>query len=357
MAITAYYLNPEGNIQQDISKKDIVSAYNSGQGLLWVDVAEITEEDGQFLEEKLHFHHLAVEACIDPLIHSPKIDDFGEYLFIIVHGINHTVEAEIVETTELSIFLGSHFVVTTYNIPLYSIEAVRRLVTNDGRPMRRGASFLVHAVIDTLIDNIMPTIDKMSDVASEIEEEVIRNPQQAILEAVLKLKRSTLRIHRVTVPQREVLNRLSRGEFKIISQQAEIFYRDVYDHLVRVQDLNQTIRDRADYALNTYLSSVANRQNETMRVLSIVATIFMPLTLLAGIYGMNFAYMPELGWRWGYFAVLAFIGAVIIAALWFFSAKRWLGWGQRQARRARLFAIEPEKLVGHLGHVLKRPKK
>jgi len=357
MVTTAYYLNPEGNLQKELSNDGIIRAFKSRQGLLWVDIAEITEEDSRFLEEKLHFHHLAVEDCLSHLLHSPKIDDFGEYLFIIIHGINHTTESDIVETTELAIFLGPHFVISHHNTPLYSVEAVRKLVAEDGRFMQRGADFFAHSLIDALIDNVIPTIDKMSDVAEEIEEEVIRSPQQATLEAVLKLKRSTLRVHRVMVPQREVLNRLSRGEFKIISQEAEIFYRDVYDHLVRVQDLNQTIRDRADYALNTYLSSVANRQNETMRVLSIVATIFLPLTLLAGIYGMNFAYMPELGWRWGYFVVLAFIGVVIIVALWLFSAKRWIGWGQRQARRARLFAVEPEKLVGHLGRVLKRPQK
>ncbi len=357
MVTTAYYLSPEGNLQKELSNDDIIRAFKSRQGLLWVDIAEITEEDGRFLEDKLHFHRLAVEDCRSHLLHSPKIDDFGEYLFIIIHGINHTAESDIVETTELAIFLGPHFVISHHNMPLYSVEAVRKLVAEDGRFMQRGADFLAHSLIDALIDNVIPTIDKMSDVAEEIEEEVIRSPQQVTLEAVLKLKRSTLRVHRVMVPQREVLNRLSRGEFKIISREAEIFYRDIYDHLVRVQDLNQTIRDRADYALSTYLSSVANRQNETMRVLSIVATIFLPLTLLAGIYGMNFAYMPELGWRWGYFAVLAFIGAVIIVALWLFSAKRWIGWGRRQARRARLFTVEPEKLVGHLGRVLKRPHK
>ncbi|HEY51435.1 MAG TPA: magnesium/cobalt transporter CorA [Dehalococcoidia bacterium] len=355
MSFMAYYLAPNGQLHKKLSEKEIVQAFQSKKGLLWVDVSETTEEDGSFLEKKLQLHHLAVEDCISPSIHSPKIDDFGEYLFLIVHGINHTVESEIVETTELALFLGPNFVITNHNMPLYSIEAVRKLVEDDGRPMQHGADFLAHAFIDVLIDNVIPTIDKMSDVAEEIEEEVIRNPQQATLEAILKLKRSTLRIHRIMVPQREVLNRLSRGEFNIIKSEAEIFYRDIYDHLVQVQDLNQTTRDRADNALNTYLSSVANRQNETMRVLSVVATIFLPLTLLAGIYGMNFENMPELKWQWGYFAVLSFIGIVIIAALWGFYAKRWISLGQRQIKRARLFAVEPEKLVGYLGRALKHP--
>ena len=130
-----------------------------------------------------------------------------------------------------------------------------------------------------------------------------------------------------------------------------MFYRDIYDHLMRIEDLNQNLRDRADNALAMYLSSVANRQNETMRVLAIVATVFMPLTLLAGIYGMNFQYMPELEWRWGYFAVLVAIGTVITGATWWFWARRWISWGRRQIRRVRPFTVEPEKLIGYLGHL------
>jgi len=303
----------------------------------------------------LGLHHLAAEDCVSPLIHPPKIDDFGDYLFIVVHGINHTVETEIVETAELAIFIGSNFVVSNHNCPLYSVEAVKHLVTEDDRLMRRGADFLAYIIIDMLIDNVMPTIDKMGDVAEEIEEETIRNPQQPTLEAILKLKRSTLRIHRVMAPQREVMNRISRGGLSLIKQEALIYYRDVYDHLVRIEDLNQTIRDRADNALNTYLSSVANRQNEVMKTLAIVATIFMPLTLLAGIYGMNFENMPELKWSWGYFAVLGLMGIVVVGALWKFWASRWVTWGRRRVTRIRPFAVEPEKLIWYVGQLARLP--
>jgi len=263
-------------------------------------------------------------------------------------------ESEIVETAELAIFLGSHFVVSNHNSLLYSVEGARRLVEDDGRPMKRGADFLVHTLIDALIDNVLPTIDKMSVVAEEIEEEIIRNPQQLTLETIMKLKRSTLRIHRVIAPQREVLNRLSRGEFPLITSEAQIFYRDIYDHLVRIQDLNQTIRDMADNALSTYLSSVANRQNETMRVLSMVAAIFLPLTLLAGIYGMNFENMPELKWGWGYFAVLGVMGSVSAVLVWRFWAQNWIRWRRGQVRRIRPFAVEPKKLSGYIERLAKQ---
>lgn len=355
MPCQAYYLSPEGELRRDLNKEEIKTAFESKQGLLWVDILETTEEDGAFLEQSFGFHHLAVEDCVSQALHPPKIDDFDDYLLIIVHGINHMAESEIVETAELAIILGTHFVVSNHNLPLHSVEAIRQMVEKDGRPMRRGADFLVHALSDALIDNVLPTVDQMSDIAEEIEEEVIRNPQQATLEAILKLKRSTLRIHRVMAPQRELLNRLSRGEFTLIREEARIFYRDVYDHLVRIEDLNQTTRDRADNALSTYLSSVANRQNETMKVLSMVATIFLPLTLLAGIYGMNFENMPELKWSWGYFAVLGLMGAAIVSVVYKFWANRWVTWGRRKVTWMRPFAVRPEKLAWHAAHLAKWP--
>jgi len=355
MAFKAYYLNSKGELQRDLAEEEVRTVFDSKQGLLWVDITETSEDDGKFLEENFDFHHLAVEDCVSSETHPPKIDDFDDYLFIIVHGINHMVEFDIVETTELAVFLSPHFVVSTHHLPLYSVEGIRRRVEDDGRPMRHGADFLAHAIIDALIDNVLPTIDRMSDIAEEIEEETIRSPQQSTLEAIMKLKRSTLRVHRVMAHQREVLNRLSRGEFPLIKEEAQIFYRDIYDHLMRIEELNQTTRDRADNALATYMSSVANRQNDTMKVLSVVATIFMPLTLVAGIYGMNFEYMPELKVPWAYFAVLGFMGLVIVVVTWWFWARNWITWGRRRVAKAISFVVEPEKLVGHVSHLAKRP--
>jgi len=179
MPFKAYYLPPEGALQKDLSEKEMQTAFESKQGLLWVDVEGTTEEDGILLERIFNFHRLAIEDCISPLIHPPKIDDFGDYLFIVAHGINHAKESEIVETAELAVFLGTNFVVSNHNFHLYSVESIWYLVEDDGRPMKRGADFLAHALIDTLVDNVMPTIDRMSDIAEEIEDEVIHQPQQA----------------------------------------------------------------------------------------------------------------------------------------------------------------------------------
>jgi len=354
MPFKTYYLDPEGTLRQDLDEKDTLAAFESKQGLLWVDVSETTEEDGQFMGRLFKFHPLAVEDCISTQIHPPKIDDFGEYLFIIVHGINHMLDSDIVETAEMAIFIGPHFVVSNHSFPLYSVSEIERLVENDTRLLRRGVDFLAHALIDALVDNVLPTIDKMEETADDIEEETVRRPQQSTIEAILKLKRSTLRVHRVMAPQREVLNRLSRGEFPIIKNEAQIFYRDIYDHIARIEDLNQTLRDRADNVLTTYLSSVANRQNEVMKILSIVAAIFLPLTLVTGIFGMNFENMPELGLPWGYYAVLGLIGFAIFVVIGLFWARGWINWGRRRVVILRPFAVEREKLRGHFDRLGKR---
>lgn len=356
MPFSAYYLMPSGELRRGLNEQEVRTAFTSKEGLLWVDICDTTEEDGRFLESTFGFHHLAVEDCVSPRVHPPKIDDFGDHIFIIIHGINHETESHIVETTELEMFLSAHYVVSNHNFPMYSVDHVKRLVEDDARPMKRGADFLAYALMDTLIDNILPTIDEMGERAEEIEEEVIRSPQQATLEAILQLKRSAVRIHRIAAPQRDVLNRLSRGEFRAIGEQARIFYRDVYDHIMRIEDLNQSVRDRASDALSTYLSSVANRQNETMRVLSIVATIFLPLMLVAGIYGMNFERMPELKWGWGYFAVIGFMATVIVSALLWFRARNWMTWGRRRVAKIRPLRVEPHKLIGYLGNMAKSPK-
>jgi magnesium transporter len=353
MSFTAYYLTPDGDIRSGINEDQVKSSYKSGDGLLWVDISETTNEDGQFLEKVFKFHPLAIEDCISTNIHTPKVDDFGDHIFIIVHGVNYAVESEVVETAELAIFLGKNYVVSNHSFPLLSIEAVKQLVERDGRPMRRSADFLAYSIVDALVDNVLPTVDKMTEIAEDIEEEVIRQPQQPTLAAILKLKRSAVRLHRVMAPQREVLNRISRGDLGLIGEDARIFYRDIYDHIVRIEDLNQTVRDMTDNALATYMSSIANKQNEVMKILSIVAAIFLPLGLITGIFGMNFTNMPQLNLSWGYYAVIGFIGFAILIILGLFWTRGWVNWGRRSISLIKPFMVEKGKLVGYV----KRTKK
>jgi len=347
-------MRPDGELQSNLSREDIISAYDSGKGLLWVNFLDPNDGDKQFIEEVFNFHDLAIEDFISPLIHSPKVDDFGDHIFLIFHGINYTSESDIVETAELCIFLGSNFVVSGHNVVLFCTEAVKTTIEKTGRPIKKGSDLLAHELVDTLIDNVLPTIDRMTEVSADIEEEIIQNPQKTTLEAIMKLKRSTLQIHRVMVPQRDVLSRLSRGDFPIIRKGTQIFYRDIYDHIIRISDLNQTNRDIADNALSTYLSSIANRQNEVMKVLTIVAAVFLPLSLLAGIYGMNFENMPELEWPWGYFAVLGIMAFVIAGLIWRFWASNWITVGHRKARKVFSLTANRERIKGYISRIKKR---
>ncbi|MFC2014381.1 magnesium/cobalt transporter CorA [Chloroflexota bacterium] len=349
MAFTAYYLAPNGELHINLTEEQVKSSYDSGEGLLWVDIVETANEDGQFLETYFKFHQLTIEDCISINIHPPKVDDFGDHIFMILHGVNYAVESEVVGTAELAVFLGRNFVVSSHSFPMLSVDSVKQMVERDGLLMRRSADFLVYSIMDALVDNVMPTVDKMTEVGEDIEEEVIRQPHQRTLEAILKLKRSAVHLHRVMAPQREVLNRMSRGDFALIREEARIYYRDIYDHIVRIEDLNQTVRDMADNALATYMSSIANKQNEVMKILSIVAAIFLPLGLITGIFGMNFTNMPELNLSWGYYAVIGFILFTILTVLGLFWRQGWINWGRKRISIPKTFLADRSKLVGNLG--------
>jgi magnesium transporter len=347
MPFRAYYLDEKKGLQQDLSLADVRAALLSGTGLLWVDFSETTKEDGKILEDVFGFHRLAVEDCLETEIHPPKIDDYGSHIFALFHGINHVAESDIVETAELALFIGATFVVSNHNFRLYSVEEVRYQVETDARIMQRGSAFLAHTLIDALVDNIRPTVDRMSDIAALVEEDALKEPRQSTLEAILRLKRSVRRVHRTIVPERDLLNRLSRGEYNIIGTDARVYFRDVYDHVVRIEDLNMSVRDSADNALSTYLTAIANRQNETMKVLAVAGAIFLPLTLLAGIYGMNFDNMPELHWKWGYFGVLVVMGTVVAGALATFWRRGWFKFNARGMKIRHSFAVDRTLLRGH----------
>jgi len=324
MIQSALYLAPDGTLTEGLSIEQIKTCLARGEGLLWVDIEDAGGEDPELLFGVFRFHPLAVADCTSRNIHAPKIDDFGDYLFIIVHGINYHNASDVIETTELALFLGKNYVVTSHDVPMRSVSSVLGRVRQDGRPMRKGASFLAHDIIDALVDNIMPAIDEMDEKSVAIEAEALHEPKRQTLVSIMQLKRSILALTRVIMPQREIVNGLSRGEYALIGERAEIYYRNVYDHLVRIEMLVRDLRDMAESALNTYLSSVSNRMNEVMKMLTLIATIFIPLTFIVGIYGMNFANMPELEWRYGYFGILIVMAVIALCLIVYFRRKRWV---------------------------------
>ena len=359
MPLASFFLDTDSRVYANIEIQAIQAALTSGKGLLWIDIAEPDESDQRVLLDEFEFHPLVVDGVINPDVRSARVEDFGEYIFVNARSVDYTAESEVVQTTDMGMFIGQNFVVTIHNSDMPSVEAVKQLVEIDGRPMMKSSGFFAHALFDALIQAILPTLDRMVDRADAIEEQVLTDPDQSALIALMSLKRSCLSLNRALAPQREVLNRLGRREFDVIGHGVDLYFRDLADDLVRVQASNDVIRERADTSLATYLSVVGNRQNEIMKVLSIVATVFLPLGLIAGLFGMNFDNMPGIGFRWGYHIIVGI--SVFAAALvaWMFWIKRWViaGAGFFRPRRLRSFvpqAVDPIRLAGFLGNTVTR---
>lgn len=357
MSLIAHYLDADNQIHLNIDTEAVQAAHKSETGLLWLDFLDPGDDERELLLDEFQFHPLVVDGAINPDIRPARVEDLGNYIFVNARSVDYTAETEVVQTTDIGMFIGQNFVVTVHSTEMPSVEAVKQLVEIDGRPMMKGPAFFAHALFDSLIQAILPTLDRMVDRADAIEEQVLTDPDQSALIALMALKRSCLSLNRALVPQREVLNRLGRREFNLIGQGVDLYFRDLADDLARVQASNDSIRERIDTSLATYLSVVANRQNEIMKVLSIVATIFLPLGLLAGLFGMNFTNMPGIEFRWGYHIVVGVSLAAVGLIGWMFWLKRWViaGAGFFRPRRLRRFvpqAVDPTRLAGHLGRTV-----
>lgn len=323
--IRSIYFPHTGEVQIDIKPEKISSALQDPKGMLWVSLeAPTLEESSLILGDIFKFHHLSIEDCLSVGYQSPKVDDFGDYLFIIAHAIKSNKGFDKIKTMELNLFLGKNYLVTSHmGKTLHPIAHIRENLSRDNRLYANGVDFLCHAILDVLVDDYMPVIDKMDEEIEWMEESVLEKPTPIILKRILNLKHSLLAMRRIISPQREIMNRLSRDDFPQIDRQSRIYFRDIYDHLVRIQDLSETIRDIVTGALDIYLNSTSLRLNNIMKALTIVSTIFLPMSFVAGVYGMNFHFMPELSWPYGYlFAWVVFI-SIFVGLVAFFKKRGW----------------------------------
>ncbi|MSP23002.1 MAG: magnesium/cobalt transporter CorA [Dehalococcoidia bacterium] len=343
MPHSSIYRTADGSLRRDLADDALVAVLAEPDGLLWVHTTASDADDGELLRTVFGVHPLAVADIVNTEFQAPKVDDYERYLFLKLHGVDHEATGDLVVTTELDIVMGPNWVVTASHQQLAAIEQLWASTVESPRVLERGSSMLVQVLIDALVDSVLPTIQRMDDVGGEIEERALVEARSDLLGDILRLKRSAMRLHRVVVPQRDIVQRLSRGEYSLISGDTLIYYRDIYDHLVRVEYLVLNARERADSALTTYLSAVNIRQNETMRVLAIVTSAFLPLTLLTGIYGMNFKDMPELSWPWAYPVVIAIMVVVTVGVTW------WL-FGARLLARSRSVARVTYRIEQRLVH-------
>ncbi len=290
----------------------------------WIDLDAQSPEIDAFLESALGLHPLTIEDIWSDR-QSPKVDDFGAYLYVCAHTIKR--EGDELLPCELDIVLGPSFVVTHQNAHAM-IAGLREELARSPRLLARGAPWVAHAALDALVDAYLPIIDGFDDEISTVEDDVLAKagtPEgTAVLGRILALKRSLQALRRVSIHQRELLLRLSRGEFTVFPQDVLPYLRDVHDHFVRVGDLAESYRDLVTSALDVYLSVQSNRMNEVMKTLTLISTVMLPLTFIAGVYGMNFEHMPELKWLWGYPYALGLMVAVAVFAFIWFRFKKWV---------------------------------
>lgn len=254
-----------------------------------MDFTSEPPESAQPILEEFGFHPLAIEDALQQT-HAPKIDDWGDYLYIVLnymHLINASQPWD-TEIDELDIFLGAHFVITHHDHPLTSIEETWEASQRDPRYSHDGADHLLYKIIDAIVTNYMPIIEKIDEEIDWVEDQVFDRPSSETLARLFTLKRVLLAMRRILLPQREVLNKMARDDYQVIDRKDRIFFRDIYDHLVRLHDVNESLRDLVGGALDTYLSVINNRMNEVMKTLTIITTLFMPLTFVTGFFGMNF---------------------------------------------------------------------
>lgn len=300
---------------------------------LWLDLDHPTDEESRVLTEVFAFHPLAVEDALQDYGH-PKIDTFNDHVFIIVHGIDFTrldlKKSLDVCTVEVDIFCGERFLVTHHaDSTVRSVTQLHKAMDDPGHrpwtPVR-----MLHHLLDRLVDNFLPVMDEIGAKLETLEDKIIHNPTPELLEQVLEAKKSIQRIRRMTAHQRLILESLARGHLELIPRESLAFFRDIYDHFVRIADLAEAYREGAQSAVEAYLSMSANKTNEIMKVLTQISTIMLPLTFIAGIYGMNFEVMPELKWGeqsgkpYGYMFAIGLMFLTAIGLLIWFRRRRWL---------------------------------
>lgn len=315
----------EGETRTTHSVEEVTRAWTAGE-MIWVNVQEQTPEVDVLLAEVLGIHPLTIEDIWAESV-TPKVEGFDDYLYVRVHGIVPESEPLELSPREVDILIAPRFIVVhdTADVAVGTVEAH---LTRKADLLGQGPAWVAHRVLDVMVDRYVPMINRMSQAVGDLETAAIRasgdKEGKQVLGSILSLKRSLHALRRISIPQREILHQLARGDHEEIPKDARTFYRDVYDHFARVTDVGETYDDMVTSSFQVYLNMQSNRMNEIMKTLTLISTIMLPLTFVAGLYGMNFAHMPELQWRFGYAYALGLMALVTVGILAWFKRKKWL---------------------------------
>lgn len=311
--------------ERETADLDALVQARESEPVTWINIAGLHETDRIAAVGRVFgIHPLLLEDILNTE-QRPKVEQYDNYLYLILKMIQWQEETQQIETEQISIVLGQGFVLTFQEQEKDVFAALRqRIRSGKGRIRQLGADYLAYALLDAVVDHYFVVLENMGEHIEAIEEELVTEPASETLQKIHELKREMLFLRRSVWPLREVIGGLQRGDFPQFKQETLLFVRDVYEHTIQVIDTVETFRDIVSGLLDIYLSSISNRTNEVMKVLTIIATIFIPLTFITGLYGMNFQYMPELQFRWGYLAVWLLILAVSLALLLYFRKRDWL---------------------------------
>jgi magnesium transporter len=290
----------------------------------WINVTGLEQTNYiQAVSEHFGIHPLNQEDIVNTE-QRPKVEEYEEYLYLVIRMLMADAPGNI-EAEQVSIIIGKNWIVSFQERPGDVFESVRnRLRTGKGRIRRGGADFLLYALVDAIVDGYFDGFEKLGDWMEKVEEELTTDPSTATLQKINTLKRDLIYLRKVIYPVREVAARLEHGDSELLGDATLVYFKDVYDHVVQVADTLETYRDIAGGMLDIYLSSVSNRMNEVMKVLTIIATIFIPLTFIVGLYGMNFRYMPELDQPLAYPAIIGVMIVIAAVEIIYFRMKRWI---------------------------------
>ena len=291
----------------------------------WINIDGVHQVD---IMEKIGAHFGIHPLILEDIMHTvqrPKMEDFEDYIFVVVKMIYYDERDDEIKAEQVSIILGTNFVISFQEKEGDVFDHVReRIRRNKGRIRKMKSDYLAYALIDTIVDHYFIVLEKLGEKIEGMEEELVTKPTPETLQTIHTLKRELIFLRKSIWPLREVISVLERGELSLIHESTGIYLRDVYDHTIQVVDTIETFRDMVSGMLDIYLSSISNKMNEVMKVLTIIATIFIPLTFVAGIYGMNFKYIPELEWHWGYVGALILMGLIAFVMILYFRNKKWL---------------------------------
>jgi magnesium transporter len=287
--IRSLYYVPGQPIQKDLPAEKFSELIGNQQAVLWVDFISEPPEVGQPILEDFGFHPLAIDDALQET-HVPRLDDWGEYLYIVLNYMNLEPNGDKWQTDvdELDIFLGKNYIVTHHDHQISAVDETWVACARDVRNVQEGADHILYRIADNLMAAYMPAVEKIDEAIDQLEDQVFGRPSPRTLENLFALKRVLLAMRRIIIPQREVMNKLARDDYQVIDPRDRVFFRDIYDHLVRLHDLNESLRDLVGGAVDTYLSVINNRMNEVMKTLTVITVLFMPLTFLTGYFGMNF---------------------------------------------------------------------